>query len=165
VLCEKPLAPTVADCLRIIEREAYLGASQLVSVGVHVPLPPKHSSRSEPRSGSGGLGAPLLLLGSHGNAAAHPRGGSEGTITNSAVHDIESTSWLLDSPIIEVSWHGLESTSQDRSRHDPQLLQLRTVDGVLASIEASRVGKAIGLDRADVDLTVGRLLIRHSSSA
>jgi myo-inositol 2-dehydrogenase/D-chiro-inositol 1-dehydrogenase len=134
VLCEKPLAPTVAECLRIVQREADLGGSQLVSVGFMRRFHPAFVALKE-QMRSGGLGAPLLLLGSHRNVAAYPHGSSEGTITNSAIHDIDSTSWLLNSPITEVSWHGPRPTSQDRSRHDPQLIHLRTADGVLASID------------------------------
>src|SRR4051812_47310718 len=84
---------------------------------------------------SGTLGVPLLALGSHRNVRSYPTGGSEGTLTNSAVHDIDVTEWLLGSPITEVGWYAPRSTSLDHDRHDPQLIHLRTMSGVLTSID------------------------------
>jgi myo-inositol 2-dehydrogenase / D-chiro-inositol 1-dehydrogenase len=134
VLCEKPLAPTVEDCHRIVVAQQERDMGDLVSVGFmrrfHAGFAAMKAELAE-----GGLGAPLLVLGSHRNVRAYPTGGSEGTLTNSAVHDIDIIEWLLGQPIVEVGWYAPKPTSLDTSRHDPQLIQLRTADGVLASID------------------------------
>ncbi len=135
VLCEKPLAPTVIECRRLVAAEAELGtALPLISVGFMRRFHPalvEMKARVDSRT----LGAPLLIRGSHRNVRSSPEGGSEHTITNSAIHEIDCTAWILGSPIVEVSWHAPKRTSGDVNRYDPQLYHLRTADGVLASID------------------------------
>ncbi len=135
VLCEKPLAPTVDHCRDLVATEDALGlAVPLVSVGFmrrfHHPYV---ALADEVRSGT--IGTPLLVRSSHRNVSAYPGGTSADTITNSAIHEIDVTSWLLGSPIVEVSWHAPKPTSLDTSRHDPQVLMLRTADGVLTVVD------------------------------
>jgi myo-inositol 2-dehydrogenase / D-chiro-inositol 1-dehydrogenase len=134
VLCEKPLAPTVEECRRIVAKQRSRGMGDLVSVGFMRRFHPGFvamKAQLEHRS----LGAPLLVLGSHRNVRSYPTGGSEGTITNSAVHDIDIVQWLLGSDIVEVSWYAPRPTTVDPTRQDPQLIHLRTADGVLSSID------------------------------
>jgi myo-inositol 2-dehydrogenase/D-chiro-inositol 1-dehydrogenase len=135
VLCEKPMATTLSECENIVAAQRALNNPvDLVSVGFMRRFHPNFIALKA-KVNSGDLGVPLMILGSHRNVVSYPEGGSEGTITNSAVHDIDITSWLLDSPVVEVSWHGPKTTPQDRSRQDPQLLHLRTADGVLTSVD------------------------------
>ena len=134
VLCEKPLAPTVEEGRQIVDAQAERGLGDLVSVGFMRRFHPGFTAMKAALA-SGELGAPLMVLGSHRNVRAYPTGGSEGTLTNSAVHDIDITEWLLESPIVEVGWYAPKSTSLDPDRQDPQLIHLRTADGVLASID------------------------------
>lgn len=135
VLCEKPLAPTVDECRDLVAKEDALAlAKPLVSVGFmrrfHHPYV---ALADEVRSGS--IGIPLLVRSSHRNVSAYPGGDSASTITNSAIHEIDITSWLLGSPIVEVSWYAPRSTSYDTSRQDPQVLLLRTSDGALTTVD------------------------------
>ncbi|MEN0137640.1 MAG: Gfo/Idh/MocA family oxidoreductase [Rhodococcus sp. (in: high G+C Gram-positive bacteria)] len=135
VLCEKPLALSVDECRDLVAKEGALGLPDpLVSVGFmrrfHHPYV---ALADEVRSGS--IGTPLLVRSSHRNVSAYPGGDSAGTITNSAIHEIDVTSWLLGSPIVEVSWHAPRSTSYDTSRQDPQVLLLRTADGALTTVD------------------------------
>ena len=134
MLCEKPLAPTVEEGRQIVDAQAERGLGDLVSVGFMRRFHPGFTAMKAALA-SGELGAPLMVLGSHRNVRAYPTGGSEGTLTNSAVHDIDITEWLLESPIVEVGWYAPKSTSLDPDRQDPQLIHLRTADGVLASID------------------------------
>lgn len=133
VLCEKPLAPSLAECERIVAAEAATGA-ELVSVGFMRRF---HQGFTALRAqlSTGELGAPLLIHGSHRNVASYPFGGSEGTITNTAVHDIDIVGWMLDEPVVEVSWHAPRTTGLDDARQDPQLIHLRTTGGTLAAVE------------------------------
>ena len=43
--------------------------------------------------------------------------------------------WLLDSPIVEVSWQAPRSSSRVTGLQDPQLMLLRTADGALTTLE------------------------------
>lgn len=135
VLCEKPLAPTLDECSELVESQDRLALPQeLISVGLMRRFhPPLVALKQEIDAES--LGAPLLVLGSHRNVSSYPAGGSEGTLTNSAVHDIDTVAWLLGSSVAEVSWHAPKATTFDTSRHDPQLIHLRTESGVLASVD------------------------------
>jgi myo-inositol 2-dehydrogenase/D-chiro-inositol 1-dehydrogenase len=134
VLCEKPLAPTVEECQQILAAQRERALGDLVSVGFMRRFHPGFRAMKD-RLATGALGQPLMVLGSHRNVHAYPTGGSEGTLTNSAVHDIDITEWLLGSPVVEVGWYAPKPTSLDQNRHDPQLIHLRTADGVLASID------------------------------
>ena len=55
-------------------------------------------------------------------------------MTNSAVHDLDVVAWLLGSPVVEVSWHAPRRTSA-ADFADPQLILLRTADGVLSTVD------------------------------
>jgi myo-inositol 2-dehydrogenase/D-chiro-inositol 1-dehydrogenase len=135
VLCEKPLAPTVADCARLVAAEEALGLDvPLISVGFMRRFHPPYQEIVDAID-SGVIGEPVLVRCSHRNVAAYPGGDSAATITNSAIHEIDIVGWLLRSPITEVSWHATKSTSLDASRQDPQVLLLRTESGVLAVVD------------------------------
>ena len=61
---------------------------------------------------------------------------SESSVTNSAVHDLDIVPWLLGSPVVEVSWHAPRASRQAVGLQDPQLILLRTADGVLSTVES-----------------------------
>lgn len=134
VLCEKPLAPSIEDCQEILTAQQQRGMGDLVSIGFMRRFHPGFTAMKAELD-SAVLGEPLLALASHRNVRAYPTGGSVGTLTNSAVHDIDITEWLLGSPITEVGWFAPKPTSLDRDRHDPQLIHLRTASGVLISVD------------------------------
>jgi myo-inositol 2-dehydrogenase / D-chiro-inositol 1-dehydrogenase len=134
VLCEKPLAPTVDECQHIIDAQRRRGLGELVSVGFMRRFHPAFTAMKEHLL-AGSLGEVVLLLGSHRNVSSYPTGGSEGTLSNSAVHDIDTVAWLLGSPVVEVAWFAPKQTSLASDRQDPQLVHLRTASGVLASID------------------------------
>jgi myo-inositol 2-dehydrogenase/D-chiro-inositol 1-dehydrogenase len=64
-----------------------------------------------------------------------PASTSESSVTNSAVHDLDIVPWLLGSPVLEASWHAPRSSAQAVGLQDPQLILLRTADGVLSTVE------------------------------
>ena len=134
VLCEKPLAPTVDECQLIIAAQRRRGLGELVSVGFMRRFHPAFTAVKE-QVVAGSLGEVLLVLGSHRNVSSYPTGGSEGTLSNSAVHDIDTVAWLLGSPVVEVAWYAPKQTSLASDRQDPQLVHLRSASGVLASID------------------------------
>jgi myo-inositol 2-dehydrogenase/D-chiro-inositol 1-dehydrogenase len=52
------------------------------------------------------------------------------------VHDFDIVPWLLRSPVVEVSWHAPHPSSRAVGLQDPQLMLLRTADGVLTTVES-----------------------------
>lgn len=133
VLCEKPLALTVEDCRRVVDAEKHAGR-RLVSVGFSRRFD-EATVRLRESVRSGAVGVPLLIHAAHRNVSTYPVGGSASSVHSSAIHEIDQIPWLLDSPIVEVSWHAPRSTALLPDRQDPQLILLRTADGVLSTVE------------------------------
>lgn len=100
VLCEKPLAPTPAECLALIEAERALGR-RLIQVGYMRRFDAGYVAMKQALS-AGELGRALLLHCVHRNAAAPSFFESGMIITNSAVHEIDIARWLLGSEIVRV---------------------------------------------------------------
>jgi myo-inositol 2-dehydrogenase / D-chiro-inositol 1-dehydrogenase len=132
VLCEKPLAPSAAECLEIVARESALGR-RLVQVGFMRRFDPGYLAMKRSLDARE-LGEPLLLHCTHRNRSAPPFFNSESPITNAAVHEIDIARWLLDREITSVTVVPSRSTSRARIR-DPQLILLQTADGLLVDVE------------------------------
>lgn len=130
VLCEKPLAPTAAECRRVVEAEGDRG---LVSVGFMRRFDPSYVDLRHVVT-SGALGAPLTAHCVSRTVRSGP-GDSAATITNSAIHELDVLPWLLDSPIAEVTWFAGRSSQYSPDRRDPQVLVLRTASDVLVTVE------------------------------
>jgi myo-inositol 2-dehydrogenase/D-chiro-inositol 1-dehydrogenase len=135
VMCEKPLAPTVDECSRVVEAEsAAVGGTPLVSVGFMRRFDPAYSElKSALRAGA--CGTPLLLHCVSRGVSSGPGSTSETSVVGSAIHEFDVVPWLLDAPITEVSWHAPRSAPEVTGLQDPQLILLRTADGVLTTVE------------------------------
>jgi myo-inositol 2-dehydrogenase/D-chiro-inositol 1-dehydrogenase len=135
VLCEKPLAPTSADCRRIVDAEAAIvgGGDALISIGFMRRFDPGYLELKALVT-SGGLGLPLIMH-STGRGVSAPAGSDELTVTGSAIHDIDIAPWLLDSPVIEAAWLAPRQSPDVSDRQDPQFILLRTADGVLVTVD------------------------------
>ena len=135
VLCEKPLAPTLAECRAVVDAQTALALPHpLVSVGFMRRFDPGYNELAAVVR-SGAVGEPLLVRCSHRNVAGYPGGDSAETITNTAIHEIDITRWLFGSEIVEVSWHAGKSTRADPHRQDPQLLLMRNENGTLTVLD------------------------------
>ena len=133
VMCEKPLAPTAAECRTIIDAEAARGAG-LISLGFMRRFDPAYVELKR-RITDGELGDVLVAHAVSRTVTSGPGGDSATTITNSAIHELDIMPWLLDSPITQVSWHGGRSSRHSESRQDPQIMLLRTESDVLITAE------------------------------
>jgi myo-inositol 2-dehydrogenase/D-chiro-inositol 1-dehydrogenase len=136
VMCEKPLAPTLAECLRVARAEAAATASgaRLVSVGFMRRFDPAYREmKSALRAGA--CGTPLLLHCVSRGVRSAPGATSESSVVNSAIHEFDVVPWLLDAPVTEVSWQAPRSAPEVAGLQDPQLILLRTADGVLTTVE------------------------------
>ena len=134
VLCEKPLASSPEEALRIVEAEAGAGR-RLVSLGFQRRFDPAHAALKA-LADSGALGRPLLWKGVHRNAKAAYDSSGAFILANSAGHDIDSSRWLLGAEVAEVSVRGLRSREElPESSRDLLLVQMIMADGRLASAE------------------------------
>ncbi|MEU6551659.1 Gfo/Idh/MocA family oxidoreductase [Streptomyces sp. NPDC046915] len=135
VLCEKPLAPTAAECLEVLDLEASLSGTAnraRVTLGFMRRFDPGCVELRQTVT-SDEFGPALMLHCVHRNVDAYP-GGSEHTINASAVHEFDFVPWLLGSGIKSVPWHGGRSSTRT-ARQDPQFVLLETEDGVLTTLE------------------------------
>ncbi|BCJ62270.1 hypothetical protein Jiend_56920 [Micromonospora endophytica] len=103
VLCEKPLAPTVAGCQRILDAETAYGR-RLVTVGFMRRHDPGYLELKRALD-DGDIGAPLVLHCVHRNPTNNPGQPSSNVITNSAVHELDVSRWLLGEEIVEATVH------------------------------------------------------------
>lgn len=107
VLCEKPLATSVEDAVRVLEAEVALGR-KLISVGFMRRFDPHHAA-VKAVADSGEIGKPLLWKGVHRNASVAFGITGATILTNSAGHDFDSARWLLGEEVQEVYVRGLRS--------------------------------------------------------
>ena len=135
VMCEKPLAPTADRCREVVAAQAALKIPvDLVTVGFMRRFdPPYIALREQVRSGE--LGAPLIAHCVSRTVHTYPGGDSASSITQSAIHELDIVPWLLDSPIVEVSWQYGRSSVNSAGRQDPQFYLMRTASDVLVTVE------------------------------
>lgn len=107
VLCEKPLATSVDDAVKVLEAEAALG-HKIISVGFMRRFDPHHAA-IKAVAASGEIGKPLLWKGVHRNASVAFGITGATILTNSAGHDFDSARWLLGEEVQEVYVRGLLS--------------------------------------------------------
>jgi myo-inositol 2-dehydrogenase/D-chiro-inositol 1-dehydrogenase len=135
VLCEKPLATSAAAAKRIVEAEAAVGHRH-VTVGFMRRYDPGYADLKA-RLDAGAIGAALLMHCAHRNPSVHPFFDSAMIITDTAVHEIDVTRWLLGEEIVRATVLTPTPTSKAREGlRDPQLLLFETAGGRLVDVEA-----------------------------
>ena len=133
-LCEKPLAPTLAECEEIVAAEEAAGGN-LLSLGFMRRFDPAHTELKAAID-AGVIGPVLRVTGASRNVVSYPDTTSESIITNSVIHELDSIPWLLGSPVTSVAWLAGRATSKVAAGvADPSLTLLRTADGVLTSVD------------------------------
>jgi myo-inositol 2-dehydrogenase / D-chiro-inositol 1-dehydrogenase len=142
VLCEKPLAPTSAECLEVLDAETRLG-SRLVHVGYMRRFDPSYVEMKA-KLLSGNLGKALMLHCIHRNVSAPDWFDSRMAISNSAVHEFDIARWLLDDELTSVHVHR-PGSGGGASPGAPVFLVLETAKGQLVDIEVF-VDAAYGYD-------------------
>jgi myo-inositol 2-dehydrogenase/D-chiro-inositol 1-dehydrogenase len=132
VLCEKPLAPSPEECLRVVAAEAALG-QRLIQVGFMRRFDPAYMAMKDTLA-DGGMGEPLFFHCVHRNATVPPWFNSGMLITNAAVHEIDIARWLLDTEIVNATVIASKPPEASGLR-DPQFLVLRAATGAVIDIE------------------------------
>jgi len=121
VLCEKPLAPDIAGCERILAAEVAAGR-RLVSVGFMRRFDPGHRQLKQVLAG-GDIGTALLMHCVHRNRSA-PAG-----------HEFDAARWLLDDELATVTVHRPRSSRRSSPTADPLFLVVESSAGALVDIE------------------------------
>ncbi|WP_370619165.1 Gfo/Idh/MocA family oxidoreductase [Mumia qirimensis] len=149
VLCEKPLAVTADDALRVVEAEV-AGGRRLVQVGFMRRYDPGYA-RLKRTLRAGLLGEPRMVHNVHRNAASGPGSTGASIVTGSMIHELDTVPWLLDDRIV-----GIRVTSPVADGlPDPQLAVIEMASGILATVEVF-VNAAYGYDvRCEVVGTAG----------
>jgi myo-inositol 2-dehydrogenase/D-chiro-inositol 1-dehydrogenase len=132
VLCEKPLSPTLAEAAAVIRDIG--DHPELVSLGFMRRFDPGYVALKSSIM-AGAIGLPVLLHSTGRGVSGGPGRTNENSITNSAIHDLDIVPWLLGSPVVEASWHAPRSSAAADGYQDPQLILLRTADGVLSTVD------------------------------
>ena len=134
VFCEKPLATTAEDCLRIVDAERAHGR-RLVQVGFMRRFDAGYRQMKEVIA-SGALGAPLIVHCAHRNPTVPDSYTSAMAAQDTAVHEIDVLRWLLDDEIVSAQVITPRATSK-RFAHleDPQIMYFETASGVRIDLE------------------------------
>ena len=133
VLCEKPLATTLADAERVLRAELATGR-RLVQVGFMREYDHAHRDLYDLLH-SGAIGAALKVRSLHVNPRFVRELTIDSVITNSLIHDIHSARWIMPS---EVESAYVQWVPADRNRPRSARLadiQLVFADGAIGSLE------------------------------
>jgi len=133
VLCEKPLAPDIAGCGRILDAEVELGR-RLVSVGFMRRYDQGYRALKDVLDG-GRVGRAVMLHCTHRNASIAPGLDSSALISGSAVHEIDIARWLLDEELTAVTVHTPRRGAGATGTQDPLFLVFESASGVLVDVE------------------------------
>lgn len=125
-LCEKPLATSAAEALRVVDAEAALGR-RLLQIGYMRRSDPAYVEMKRVAE-EGGIGSPVLLHNVHRNAAAPDWFTGPMAVTNSFVHEIDISRWLLGSDLVSAIVHSAPGG-------DPLLITMETDKGEIVSTE------------------------------
>jgi myo-inositol 2-dehydrogenase/D-chiro-inositol 1-dehydrogenase len=132
-LCEKPLAPTVGEATSVVDAELDLGR-RLISLGFMRRFDPGYIALKESITG---IGRPLIVHNVHRNEYAPYGLTTSGTLTNSAIHEIDINRWLLDDDYLTVQVvAGTPGPRTPEGELDPIIVLLTTAGGTLVEIEA-----------------------------
>ena len=97
VLCEKPLAPTAAEGMRVIEAELSAGR-RLVQLGFMRRFDPGYTEMKQLLD-SGRYGEALAFHCIHRNASAPAHFNSAAAIVNSCVHEVDVSRFVLSAEL------------------------------------------------------------------
>ena len=132
VLCEKPLAPTAAEGMRVIEAELSAGR-RLVQLGFMRRFDPGYTEMKGLLE-SGRYGEALAFHCIHRNATAPSHFDSVAAIVNSCVHEVDISRFVLSAELSSVR---VFKAKRSKLAHfdDPMLVVFETDKGQLVDVE------------------------------
>ena len=162
VFCEKPLAPEVDACLRILDAEMASGR-HLVQVGFNRRYDSAYRAMKRTLDG-GSLGPPLMAHCAHRNQSVPPHYVGGMPITDTAIHEIDIVRWLFDQEITAAQVLKPRKTSRAKADlQDPLIVLMEMADGALVDVEVF-VNLPYGYDiRCEVVCEVGTVALGDGS--
>ena len=100
VFCEKPLATTAEDCLRIVEAEIASGR-HLVQVGFQRRYDKGYRALKKAID-DGVIGAPLMIHCAHRNPSVPEAYVSDMAIVDTFIHEIDALRWLINDDYVSA---------------------------------------------------------------
>lgn len=133
VFCEKPLATTAEDALRIVTAEAAAGG-RLVQVGFMRRYDAGYVALKEAVANR--IGAPLMIHAAHRNPSVGTHYETPYAIHDTLVHEIDVLRWLLEDDYVSARVLFPRKTPRAHQKlRDPQVVLLETARGVLIDVE------------------------------
>ena len=134
VMCEKPLAPTVPECEEILAAEVGHG-KRLVIVG-YMRRYDAGYRQVKGALDAGTIGDALILHNVHRNATVGEAYTSFMTMTDSMIHEVDATRWLIGEEITAVQVVPPKRTPLAFPHlQDPQFAIFTTETGILSTVE------------------------------
>lgn len=136
VLCEKPLATTVEDCIAILRQEELAG-QRFVQVGFMRRYDRGYQHLKQIID-SGELGELLMIRSSHRNKTHAANHTTDMTIKNSGIHELDIVRWLTGQEYQEgLALLTRQNQTTDPQIRDPQLILTRSCNGVTSEVEVN----------------------------
>jgi myo-inositol 2-dehydrogenase/D-chiro-inositol 1-dehydrogenase len=132
VLCEKPLAPTPAECLDVLAAETKAG-KRLVQIGYMRRFDPSYAEMKAALK-AGRLGSALMFHCIHRNVAAPSWFDSKMAVSNSAVHEFDIARWMLDAELTAITVFR-PKPAKGSSPGAPVYLVMESATGQLVTVE------------------------------
>ncbi|MGN9847146.1 Gfo/Idh/MocA family protein [Nonomuraea sp. H19] len=134
VLCEKPLATTAADCLKVLDAEVASGR-RWIQVGFMRRYDPGYQVVKNAID-DGTVGEALLAHMVHRNAAVPDSFTSAMAMTDSVIHEIDTTRWLFGQEIVRATVVATKPSPLAAAHvRDPQIVLLELAGGGVVTVE------------------------------
>jgi myo-inositol 2-dehydrogenase/D-chiro-inositol 1-dehydrogenase len=135
VLCEKPLATTTRDAVRVLDAEVAAGR-RLVQVGFMRRYDLGYAAVKRAMT-DGTIGEPLLAHAVHRNPTVPDGFVGEMSLTDSVVHEFDVFRWLFDAEIMAVTVIPVrQSPLAAPHLRDPQIVVIELTGGEVVTIES-----------------------------
>lgn len=166
VLCEKPIALTMADTLAAVAAADAAGVR--LQVGFMRRWDPDYA-RAKARLGSGAVGRPILFKSLQFDAEPPPVAFADpavsgGIMVDMGIHEFDLARWLMDDEVVEVHAYGSSVAHPDLAAVgdvDSAVVNLRFAGGATGTVELAR-NTTYGEDvRTEVLATAGSVWVGH----
>jgi myo-inositol 2-dehydrogenase / D-chiro-inositol 1-dehydrogenase len=134
VLCEKPLATSADDALKVVEAEV-AAARRLVQVGF---MRRYDAGFRDVKAAidDGVIGEPLLAHAVHRNPSVPDTFVGEMSLTDSLVHEFDTFRWLFGQEIVATTVVAVRHSPLAAHLRDPQIVLLELANGAVVDAES-----------------------------
>lgn len=134
VFCEKPLATEAEGAKEIVDAEMKAG-KKLVQVGFMRRFDTGYRQMKE-LIDNGEIGEPLIVHSAHRNVASGKGVTEDFMITQTCIHEIDLTKWLINDDYASVQCIVARTSKEaPEGLRDPQMVMIKTKKGVCIDIE------------------------------